>query len=178
MKISNLEGVPVMERQDLLAKPVADAIRNQNLSEVEVVEIDPSFADTASFCENYKVGLNQSANCVVIETKREGTIKYVTCMVLATTKADVNNLLRKHMDVRKASFAKMDEAIALTGMEYGGITPIGLPSDWVILVDSKVTETPYVIIGSGIRKSKLIVPGKLLASLPNAAILTGLGIPK
>ena len=116
MKISNLEGVPVMERQDLLAKPVADAIRNQNLSEVEVVEIDPSFADTASFCENYKVGLNQSANCVVIETKREGTIKYVTCMVLATTKADVNNLLRKHMDVRKASFAKIDEAIALTGM--------------------------------------------------------------
>jgi prolyl-tRNA editing enzyme YbaK/EbsC (Cys-tRNA(Pro) deacylase) len=56
-------------------------------------------------------------------------------------------------------------------MEYGGITPIGLPADWPIIIDSRVHATDKIIIGSGLRSSKLLVPGSLLASLPNSMVL-------
>jgi prolyl-tRNA editing enzyme YbaK/EbsC (Cys-tRNA(Pro) deacylase) len=98
-------------------------------------------------------------------------------VVLATTRADVNNVVRRHLDVRKASFAPMDEAVAHTGMEYGGITPIGLPDGWPVLVDPRVTGTPYVIIGSGVRHSKIVLPGPALATLPGATVLDGLAQP-
>ncbi|GAB3966495.1 hypothetical protein GCM10027615_13970 [Plantactinospora veratri] len=95
-------------------------------------------------------------------------------MVLATTRADVNGVVRRHLDVRKASFAPMAEAVELTGMEYGGITPIGLPGSWPVLVDSRVLDTPYVIIGSGVRHSKIALPGAALGLLPNAEVVEGL----
>jgi prolyl-tRNA editing enzyme YbaK/EbsC (Cys-tRNA(Pro) deacylase) len=97
-------------------------------------------------------------------------------MIAATTRADVNGLVRRHLDARKASFAKVDDVTAATGMEYGGITPIGLPMAWPVLVDAKVAKTDSVIIGSGIRGSKLRLPGRLLAELPNAQVLEGLGL--
>ncbi len=96
-------------------------------------------------------------------------------MILATTRADVNGLVRRHLDAKKASFASMDVAVAETGMEYGGIGPIGLPDGWPILVDRAVAATDAVVIGSGIRGSKLVVPGALLAALPAAEVLAGLG---
>jgi prolyl-tRNA editing enzyme YbaK/EbsC (Cys-tRNA(Pro) deacylase) len=99
-------------------------------------------------------------------------------MVLATTKADVNSLVRKHLGARKASFAPMDAAVELTGMEYGGITPIGLPADWPILVDAAVAAAPVAVVGSGIRGSKLWLPGAALAGLPGAEVLDGLGVPR
>lgn len=99
------------------------------------------------------------------------------CVVLATTRADVNGLVRRHLGVRKASFAPMDTAVGESGMEYGGITPIGLPATWPLLVDAAVADTPYVIIGSGRRRGKLLVPGKALASLPGVELLEGLGLP-
>jgi len=89
----------------------------------------------------------------------------------------VNGVVRRHLDVRKASFAPMAEAVELTGMEYGGITPIGLPKEWPLLVDSVVAATPYVIIGSGVRRSKIALPGAALAGLPGAVVLRGLGTP-
>src|SRR5260221_9583212 len=92
-------------------------------------------------------------------------------MVLATMRADVNGAIRKHVDARKISFASMDKAVALSGMEYGGITPIGLPAEWPVLVDTSVANTEYVIIGSGIRGSKLLVPGQILAGLQSAQVL-------
>src|SRR5882672_3906912 len=98
-----------------------------SVTEVEVAPIDPDLADTAAFCAAYDVGLDASANCVVIAGKREGEIRYAACLVLATTRADVNGAVRRFLNVRKASFAPMDSAVAETGMEYGGITPIGLP---------------------------------------------------
>jgi prolyl-tRNA editing enzyme YbaK/EbsC (Cys-tRNA(Pro) deacylase) len=98
-------------------------------------------------------------------------------MVLATTRADVNGLARRRLGVRKVSFASMDDAVGLTGMQYGGITPVGLPADWPILVDRAVAEAPHVVIGSGIRGSKLWLPGATLAELPGAEILDGLGVP-
>ena len=92
--------------------------------------------------------------------------------MLATTRADVNGIVRKHLDARKISFASMDTAVSLTGMEYGGITPIGLPADWPILVDQNVVDQQRVIIGSGVRGSKLLAPSEVLAALPGAEVLT------
>jgi prolyl-tRNA editing enzyme YbaK/EbsC (Cys-tRNA(Pro) deacylase) len=167
--IGNLTWVPAADRRDLLAEPVTRAVQGQ--IDVRVAEIDPELADTAAFCERYEVPLDASANCVIVAAKRGGEIRYAACMVLATQRADVNGVVRRHLDARKTSFAPMDRATALTGMEYGGITPLGLPKDWPILVDEAVTREPYVVIGSGIRGSKLLLSGKALADLPHAEVL-------
>jgi len=136
-----------------------------------VSEIDPGLADTAAFCEHYEIGLGISANCVVVEARRADRVWFAACVVLATTRADVNGIVRKHLGARKISFAPMDAAVSLTGMEYGGITPVGLPDDWPILVDRNVIGQDRVIIGSGIRGSKLLAATEVLASLPNAEVL-------
>jgi len=169
---------PALSRPYLLAAPVAAALRDlPDAEEVEVAEIDPALADTAAFCERYGVSPAESANCVVIAAKRGGVTSYAACMVAATTRADVNGLVRRHLDARKASFAPVDTVTAASGMEYGGITPVGLPAGWPVLVDESVAKTGSVVIGSGIRGSKLRLPGELLAALPSAQVLPDLGIP-
>lgn len=179
----NLPLVPALDRPDLLASATAEALGQLaaagvlDPAHVEVAAIDPDLADTAAFCEEYGVEPEESANCVVLAGKRAGEVVYAACMVLATTRADVNGMARKHLGVRKVSFAPMDEAVGLTGMEYGGITPVGLPADWPILVDRAVAEAPRVVIGSGIRGSKLWISGAALAQLPSAEVLDGLGRP-
>ena len=90
------------------------------VADIGVAEIDPALADTAAFCERYDVALTESANCVVVAGRRDGQTRLAACMVLATTRADVNGLVQRELDVRKASFAPMDQAVELTGMEYGG----------------------------------------------------------
>jgi prolyl-tRNA editing enzyme YbaK/EbsC (Cys-tRNA(Pro) deacylase) len=169
--IGRLVTTPALDRPDLLAEPVAAAVRALGVTDVLVAEIDPEVADTAAFCERYDVGLDVSANCVVVAGRRGGDTTLAACMVLATDRADVNNVVRRRLDARKASFASMDVAVAETGMEYGGITPIGLPQGWPILVDQRVDATDHVIIGSGVRRSKLVVPGALLARLPGAEVI-------
>jgi len=139
-----------------------------------VSEIDPGLADTAAFCEHYEIEPADSANCVVITGRRSGDTRYAACVVLATTRADVNGVVRRRLDVRKASFASMDEAVALTGMEYGGITPIGLPADWPVLIDRAVMDRNLVVIGSGLRRSKIALPPAALAQLPGAEVVDGL----
>src|ERR1700728_3510811 len=99
-------------------------------------EIDPALADTAAFCERYGVEPAESANCVVISGKRGGETRFAACVILATTRADVNGAARRQLDVRKASFAPMDVAVAETGMEYGGMTPKGVPADRPVLGDA------------------------------------------
>ncbi|MCK2212823.1 YbaK/EbsC family protein [Actinomadura sp. ATCC 31491] len=165
----SLHWVPVAERTDLLAEPVARAV--SGVEGVEVAGIDPDLADTAAFCERYGVTLDESANCVIVAARRGGETRYAACVVLATTRADVNGVVRRHLDARKASFAPMAEAVELTGMEYGGITPIGLPEEWPVLVDTRVAEHARVVIGSGVRHSKLALPGAALAGLKRAEVL-------
>ena len=170
-----LEFHPALSRPDLVAPPVAAALGALPWAgEVRVAAIDPALADTAAFCEQYGVALSESANCVVIAGKRGGDLSYAACMVMATTRADVNGVVRRRMDVRKASFGAMDFVTAETGMEYGGITPVGLPVSWPVLVDDLVAKSPVVVIGSGIRGSKLWLPGHLLADLPGGEVLPDL----
>jgi prolyl-tRNA editing enzyme YbaK/EbsC (Cys-tRNA(Pro) deacylase) len=168
----SLVWVPALDRPDLLAGPVAAAIGPADA--VRVAEIDPALADTAAFCERYGVAMAESANCVVVAGRRGGETRMAACMVLATTRADVNGVVRRHLDARKASFAAMDDAVAQTGMEYGGITPVGLPAGWPILVDRAVAAGASLVVGSGLRRSKLRVSGEWLAALPGAVVLDGL----
>jgi prolyl-tRNA editing enzyme YbaK/EbsC (Cys-tRNA(Pro) deacylase) len=173
-----LSFYPALSRTELLAAPVAAALKGwPGAEEVLVAEIDPALADTAAFCERYGVSLEESANCVVIAARRGGHTTYAACVVTATTRADVNGLVRRHLDARKASFAAVADVTAAAGMEYGGITPVGLPADWPVLVDEAVAKTGSVIIGSGIRGSKLRLPGRMVAAIPSAQVLPGLGIP-
>jgi prolyl-tRNA editing enzyme YbaK/EbsC (Cys-tRNA(Pro) deacylase) len=165
----NLAWEPADRHTDLVAPPVAAALAHT--PGARVAPIDPELADTAAFCEAYGSALDHSANCVVVAGKRSGETKYAAVMVLATMRADINGVVRRHLDVRKISFAPMDEAVRLTGMAYGGITPIGLPDDWPVLVDEAVVAAGTVVIGSGIRGSKLLVDAKELAALPTAEVL-------
>ncbi|GIJ33723.1 YbaK/EbsC family protein [Micromonospora sediminimaris] len=181
--MGTLKTEPARNRTDLLAAPVAAALAqwpadsSVDVDAVQVAPIDAELADTAAFCAAYDVGLDESANCVVVAGKREGVTRYAACLVLATTRADVNGVARRALDVRKASFAPMDDAVELTGMEYGGITPIGLPLQWPILVDTRVVAMPYVVIGSGVRHSKIALPGAALAALPGARVVEDLARP-
>ena len=179
MRMGQLETVPALDRPDLLAPAVAAALAALDgklpADAVGVAEIDPELADTAAFCERYGVAPDESANCVVVAGRRDGETRFAACVVLATTRADVNGVARRQLDVRKASFAAMDLAVAETGMEYGGITPIGVPASWPVFVDAAVAAAPQVVIGSGVRRSKLTLPGEALGRLPGAEILDGLG---
>jgi prolyl-tRNA editing enzyme YbaK/EbsC (Cys-tRNA(Pro) deacylase) len=176
--IDQLVRAPALTRTDLLAAPVAAALRvwDGPGGQIEVTEIDPALADTAAFCARYGVAPEESANCVVVAARRGGEQWLAACVVLATTRADVNGLVRRHLGARKVSFAPVELAVAESGMEYGGITPVGLPESWPLLVDARVPATDRVIIGSGIRGSKLVVPGAALAALPKAEVLPGLGL--
>jgi prolyl-tRNA editing enzyme YbaK/EbsC (Cys-tRNA(Pro) deacylase) len=160
---------------DLVAASVWAALDGwPRAGQVRAAEIDPELADTAAFCERYGVLMDDSANCVVIAGRRGGNTTYAACVVLATTRADVNGFVRRRLEARRASFAPMSEAVALTGMEYGGITPIGLPPEWPVLVDSAVLQRDVVVIGSGLRASKLALPGAALADVPGAEVAEGL----
>ncbi|XVV03484.1 YbaK/EbsC family protein [Actinosynnema sp. CA-248983] len=170
-----LAPVPALDRLDLVAAPVADALRAMpDAGRLAVSGIDPSLADTAEFCAHYGSPLEASANCVIVAGKRGDTVRYAACVVLATTRADVNGVVRRRLGARRASFAPMDDAVRLTGMEYGGITPVGLPADWPVLLSPEVAAAPELVIGSGIRGSKLLVPGEVLAKLPGAEVLDDL----
>ena len=173
MPVSSAEGTltwePADRHTDLLAEPVARAIAQAPTA--RVAPIDAALADTADFCEAYGVPMDKSANCVVVAGKRGGDLRYAAVLVLATDRADINGVVRRHLDVRKISFAPMDEAVTLTGMEFGGITPLGLPDGWPVLVDSRVAAAGPVVVGSGLRASKLLVEAADLTSLPSAEVI-------
>lgn len=174
-------ATPAPECLDQLTGPVADAVRHWQGSvpaeQIVYVDTRPEWADTSVFLEHYgQELLEQSANCVVVAGKRGGEATLAACVVLSGTRVDVNGAVRRQLGARKASFAPMETATGETGMEYGGITPIGLPGDWPVLVDSAVVDLPYVLVGSGRRRGKLLVPGKAFAELPNAVVLEGLGV--
>jgi prolyl-tRNA editing enzyme YbaK/EbsC (Cys-tRNA(Pro) deacylase) len=164
--------------RDRLAGPVAEALARWEPAEaarsVLYVDTDPDKADTAVFCAAYDVPLDVSANCVVVAAKRGGSTTLAACLALAGTRVDVNSTVRRHLAARRASFAPMDTAVDESGMEYGGITPVGLPAGWPLLIDAAVVAAPFVLVGSGRRRGKLILPGPALSGLPGAEVLDGL----
>ncbi len=138
-----------------------------------VFECDPELADTAAFCEKYGFSPGQSANTIMVASKSE-PVKFAACVVLATTKLDVNKKVCQLLAVKKASFAPMDEALRLSQMEYGGVTAFGLPDDIPVYVDSRVMECDEVIMGGGNRSSKVILHPQELTKLPTVQLIEGL----
>ncbi len=175
-QLGSLTWLPAHLHLDLLGEPVAAAVAGL-AGPAWVAAIDDDAADTAAFTDVYGVPAAASANCVVVAARRAGETTLAACLVLATSRADVNGLVRRHLGARKASFAPQDVAVAESGMAYGGITPIGLPASWPVLVDAAVAATDLLVIGSGTRGSKLAVTGAAVAALPGVEVLPGLGQP-
>jgi prolyl-tRNA editing enzyme YbaK/EbsC (Cys-tRNA(Pro) deacylase) len=176
-KLGILTPEPVLDHLDLVGVPVAELLKRwEHADQVGVVPIDPEFSETSATVEVYGVPWESGANCVVVMGKREGQERTAACVVRGDTRADVNNRVKRILDVRKCSFLDHDRAVSESGMEYGGITPIGVPEEWRLLVDARVPEIETVLIGSGIRGSKLILPGRLLAQLPGAEVVEDLAI--
>ncbi|HET7174047.1 MAG TPA: YbaK/EbsC family protein [Nocardioidaceae bacterium] len=170
-----LRPLAVSARPDLVAEPVRRMLAAwPGREQVSVVEIDPDLADTAALVDAYRVPVTASANCVVVAGRRGGEERVAACVVRADTQADVNNVVRRLLDVRKASFLSRERAVRETEMEYGGITPVGLPPGWPVLVAAEVVDIPLAVIGSGVRRSKLLLPGHLLAQLPAAKVVASL----
>ncbi|MDE3087386.1 MAG: hypothetical protein KGJ77_11545 [Acidobacteriota bacterium] len=141
--------------------------------EYEVVACDPAFADTAAFCERYGVEPEDSANTIVVAGKGvERT--YVACVVLATTRLDVNGVVRQRLGVRKASFASAEETVERTGMMIGGVTVLALPDDMAVWVDARVMSRRSVVLGGGSRSMKIRVSPEVLLDLPAVEVVDGL----
>lgn len=174
-RLGSLDLQPARERAELLAPPVLAALLGPMGDQAFVAEIDPELADTAALTAAHGLDPDDSANCVIVLGKRGGDLRPAACVILSSTRADVNGIVRKHIDARKASFAPHEWAVGETAMEYGGITPVGLPAVWPILIDRAVAEHKWVIVGSGLRRSKLVLPGSALPLLPGAVVLDGLG---
>lgn len=179
-EFGNLTFQPALKHKQLIALPTKTMLENWqgkiSNKEFLVSEIDPEFSDTIAFCTKYNVDPGQTANCLVIEARRGANVKYVGCLVPANAKANINNVIRRFLDARSASMASREFVITSSKMEYGGITIIGLPADWQLLIDEKLVHIPYLLIGSGLRKSKLLIPGQALQELPNSTIIEGLSI--
>ena len=182
-----LTWVPALDRPDLLAPPTAAAIATWAASvpavadEVTVAEIDPGLADTAALNEAYGLPSSGSVNCVLVVGRRGGEERFAAAGVRAITRADVNTVVKRLLDVRKATFLPVERATADSGMEYGGITFLGLPGRYRVLIDASVAATDAdagdrVVIGSGVRRSKLSLPGALLAAAPGVELVEGLAL--
>lgn len=177
--LGTLHFEPAPAHPELVSGPTAAALSVlPGADAVGVSAIDPTLSDTAAFCEHYQIGPELAANCVIVEGKRGEERQLAAVVILASTRADVNGKVRQALDAKKVSFAQMEKAVQESAMEFGAITPVGLPASWPILIDKAVADTPYVIIGSGIRSSKLAAPGAFLASLPNARVIDGLAQPR
>jgi prolyl-tRNA editing enzyme YbaK/EbsC (Cys-tRNA(Pro) deacylase) len=140
----------------------------------EVMQIDPDFADTAAFCERYGIPLDNSANTIIVASKKEPK-QYCACVVKATTRLDVNHTVKRLMGASRVSFASADETQALTGMMIGGVTVFALPPDLPIYVDDKLMSLDWLIVGGGSRSTKIKTSPEVFRRVPNATIVEALG---
>src|ERR687883_1703089 len=139
----------------------------------EIFPCDPDLADTANFCAAYGFKPEESANTILVVGKSEPPV-YAACVVLASTRLDVNRMVRQRLGTRKASFAPADETRAITGMEIGGVTVFGLPPELPIWIDSRVMARERIVLGGGSRSFKVIAPPRILLRLPRAEVVEGL----
>ncbi len=139
----------------------------------EVIPCDPELADTAVFCQHYGYALGVSANTIIVKVKT-GEQRFVACVVLATTRLDVNKAVRKRLAARRVSFASADETREVTGMELGGVTPLALPVDLPVWIDERVMSADYIILGGGDRSTKIKIAPKALLQIPEATVVENL----
>ena len=143
----------------------------------EAVPCTDELADTVLFCEHYGYSLKNSANALLIASTK-GEAKFALCIVLAHSRLDTNKVARKKLGVRRLSFASPEQTIDMTGMELGGVTPIGVPSSLAVWIDARVMDCENIILGGGNRTSKLILPPDQLLKLPNAELVENLALIK
>ena len=161
-----------------MTTPTNDAVVAQLADlglEYEIVPCDPDLADTAQFCEAYGYSPDDSANAIVVVGKSDPP-RFVMCLVLASTRLDVNKVVRKRLGVRKCSFASAEQTRELTGMEIGGVTPFGTSQPLDLWIDAAVMERERIIIGGGSRDRKLLVPPATLAAHPRVEVIEGLAV--
>jgi len=175
-----LHGIVVtMHAPDPATDPVAAAVHD-TLRELgiehELMPCDPALADTAAFCEAYGVDPGDSANTIVVVGKSNPPV-HVACVVLATTRLDVNRVVRTRLGVKKASFCAADETRELTGMEIGGVTAVGLPDGLPIWVDAAVMTRDAVVLGGGSRTWKIRCAPSALLAVPGVEVVDGLAAP-
>jgi prolyl-tRNA editing enzyme YbaK/EbsC (Cys-tRNA(Pro) deacylase) len=139
----------------------------------ELIACDPALADTAAFCAHYGYPEDHSANTIVVASRKPPGHN-AACVVLATTRLDVNGMVRRRLDARKVSFAPPELTVQLTGMAMGGVTAFALPPELPLWIDAAVMELPWVIVGGGSRSLKVKVAPDVLARLPNAEVVAGL----
>lgn len=160
----------------MLAEIVSEALHTNRLTDFEVMACDPDLADTAAFCEAYGVDPADSANTILVASKRPAGV-HAACIVLATHRLDVNRAVRSQLEVKKLSFASAELTVDLTGMEIGGVTPFGLPPSMRVLVDSAVMQRTEIVIGGGNRSSKLRLAPEGLKRLASVEVIEGLAQP-
>lgn len=141
----------------------------------EVIPCDPALADTAAFCAAYGYRADESANTIVVIGKGD-PVRYAACLVLASTRLDVNKAVRNRLGVKKASFASADETLALTGQMIGGVTVFGLPEGIPVWVDARVTAQPRVVVGGGSRSCKVVCDPAVLRLIPGMEVVDGLAL--
>ena len=176
-----LKFAPIIEKPELVTLTVYEAIKSwtgpHNKKDFLVAEIDPLFAGGVEVCDKYNVNPNCGANCLVVAGKRGKNKTFASCLVPVGFKYDMSGVVRKELNARQVSVASLDFVLNKSQMEYGSITPIGLPKDWSVFIDPLVLEPERIIIGGGLKKSKLSIPSSALLHLPNAVKLNGLAIP-
>jgi len=143
----------------------------------EVIPCDPAYADTAAFCAQYGYPADRAANTIVVASKKEPK-QYAACVVLATTRLDVNHAVRDLLGVTKVSFATPEEMSTLTGMKVGGVTAFGLPEDLPLYVDSRVLDLDWIILGTGGRNGKIRVSPQVFHRMPGVKVVEGMALPQ
>ena len=169
MQFGKLNLKPVKEGLELLSAPVRAALEGKT-DDIWVAAIDPSLSDTQAFCEHYQVPLEATVNCIVLEAKRADKKWLAACGIQGELRADINGVVRKILEARRVSFAPREQAVEESQMEFGAITPIGLPKGWAIVLNESILDQERVVVGSGLRHSKLILAPALLVELSGAQI--------
>jgi prolyl-tRNA editing enzyme YbaK/EbsC (Cys-tRNA(Pro) deacylase) len=159
----------------MIEKQVMDALEALGVP-YELMPIDPDYADTAAFCERYGVPLEHSANTIIVSSKKEPK-QHAACVLLATTRLDVNHTVRALLGVARLSFASAEETRALTGMLLGGVTVFALPPGLAIYVDDRLMDLPWVILGGGSRSAKVRTSPEVFRRLPHTRVVKGLSHP-
>ncbi|HEY9870701.1 MAG TPA: YbaK/EbsC family protein [Candidatus Obscuribacterales bacterium] len=160
---------------DILHPSVRAAIESYGIS-CRTLACDPALADTAAYCEHYGFAPDVAANAIVVIGKTSPP-RYACCLVLATCKLDVNKKVSELLGVKRCSFASAEQTKELTGMEIGGVTPLGLP-DMPVYVDSQIMCEEEIVIGGGNRSSKLLLHPTELLKLTNVQVIDRLALPR